>query len=183
MSATGAKSPTVTYADFQKRKKRREAVHPIVVDDDAAKAYELAEAALERAKSRFVKDDAEIVAAEKTLRAAEAELREGTVIFRLRALPREGDGSFDVLKAEHPPTKSDHEKSQEDTGDPKAKARWHADTFLPALVSASLVEPEVTFEQAAAWAHEWNDGEWFGLVAACLDVNQRPSTTGGLVFS
>jgi hypothetical protein len=181
MTATGAKSPTLTVAEFNKRKKRRESIHPMVVDDDAAKGYELAERALTVAKA--IGNDEAILAAQKTLAEAEQELRAGTVIFRLRAMPREGDGSFDVLKAEHPPNKDDHAKSQEDTGDPKAKARWHPETFLPALVAASLVEPEVTVEQAADWQREWNDGEWFGLVAAALDVNQRASTTGSLVFS
>lgn len=181
MSATGAKSPKLTVDQFNKRKKRREAVHPMVMDPDCSTAYELAEQALKMAK--LLGDDEEILAARKTLAEAEAELREATEVLRLRALPREGDNSFDVLKAEHPPTKDDHEKVQDDNGDPKAKARWHAATFLPALVAATLVEPEVTLEQAAAWSREWNDGEWFGLVAACLDVNQRPSSTGGLVFS
>lgn len=181
MSATGANSPTLTVSEFNKRKKRREAIHPIVVDDDAATAYALAERQLAIAKA--MGGDEEILAAQKTLADAEAELRAGTVIFRLRALPREGDGSFDVLKAEHPPTKDDHAKVQEDQGDPKAKARWHSATFLPALVAASLIDPEVTVEQAAAWQREWNDGEWFGLAGAAIDVNQRASTTGSLVFS
>lgn len=181
MSATGSNSPKITVADFNKRKQRRTAVHPIVMDADSSTAYELAERALTRAK--LLGNDDEILTAQKTLAEAEAELREVTAVFRLRALPREGDSSFDILKAEHPPTKEDHAKAQEDNGDPKAKARWHSETFLPALVAASLTEPAVTVEQAAEWARDWNDGEWFGLVAAALDVNQRAATTGSLVFN
>lgn len=183
MTATGAKSPTLTYDQFQNRKKRRTAILPIVVDDDCSTGYELAERALTAAKAAFPRDDEEIIAAQKLLAEAESELREATVIFRLRALPREGDNSFAVLKAEHPPTDADHERVRDLTGNAKAKHRWHEATFEPALVAATLTEPAVTVEQAAQWAREWNDGEWNRLVAACIDVNQAASDTRGLSFS
>lgn len=183
MSATGTNSPKITFDQFQKRKQRRTAILPIVTDDDCSTAYELAERNLTQAKAAFPRDDEAIIAAQKTLAAAEAELREATVIFRLRALPREGDNSFTVLRAEHPPKDADHERVREFTGDAKAKARWHSKTFEPALVAATLVEPEVTVEQAAAWSDEWNDGEWNRLVNACLEVNQTATDTRGLSFS
>jgi hypothetical protein len=181
MTATGSNSPKITYADFQKRKKRREAILPIVTDDDCSTAYELADQALSRAK--LLKDEDGIATAQATLADAEAELRDATVVFRLRALPREGDGSFAVLKAEHSPTDADHKRVQEATGDPKAKARWNAKTFEPALVAATLTEPEVTVEQATQWAQEWNDGEWNRLVAAAIDVNQSATDVRGLSFT
>ena len=181
MSATGTNSPKITVEQFNQRKKRREAILPIVVDDDCSTAYELADQQLTRAK--MLGDDQAIIDAQKLLTAAEAELRDATVVFRLRALPREGDGSFAVLKAEHPPRDEDHERVREFTGDPKAKARWHATGFEPVIVAASLVEPAVTVEQATAWSKEWNDGEWSRLVGAAIDVNQSASDTRGLSFS
>lgn len=181
MSATGTNSPKLTVAEFNRRKKRREAILPIVVDDDCSAAYELADAQLTRAK--LLGDEQGITDAQKLLADAEAELRDATVVLRLRALPREGDGSFAVLKAEHPPKDADHERIREFTGDPKAKARWHSATFEPALVAATLVEPELTVEQATDWSHDWNDGEWNRLVSAALDVNQTASDTRGLSFS
>jgi len=183
MTATGANSPKLTFDQFQKRKKRREAILPIVTDDDCSTAYELAERQLNAAKGAFPRDDADIVAAQKLLAEAERELRDATVIFRLRSLPREGDNSFSVLKAEHPPTDADHERVRDITGDPKAKARWAEATFEPALVAASLVEPQVTSEQAAQWAAEWNDGEWNRLVTAAIQVNQTATDVRGLSFS
>jgi hypothetical protein len=180
MSATGTRSPKLTYDAFQKRKQRREAILPIVVDDDCSAAYELADAQLTRAKS--FQDPDGIIEAQKLVADAEKELREATVIFRLRALPREGDGSFAALRAEHPPRDEDHERVRDFMGDPKAKARWHATAFEPALVAASLVEPAVTVEQATAWSREWNDGEWNRLVSAAIDVNQSATDTRGLTF-
>lgn len=181
MTATGANSPKLTFDAFQKRKRRREDVHPVVVDGDCSAAYELAERALTRAK--LFGDDEGTAAAQKTLADAEAELREATVVFRLRALPREGEGSFAVLKAEHPPTDADHEIIRDATGDPKAKARWRIATFEPAVVAATLTEPQVTVEQAQQWARDWNDGEWKGLVNKAIEVNQAAPSTGSLVFS
>lgn len=181
MSATGSNSPKITIAEFNQRKKRRELTYPMVTDDDTRLGYQLAEQALARAK--MLGDPQEITQAQKLLREAEAEVRAATMVMRLRALPREGDNSYKVLLAEHPPTKADNEKLQEDLDDPKAKAVAHMATFGPALVAACLIEPEVTVEQATEWWREWNDGEWNGLVNAARAVNEQRTDTAGLVFS
>lgn len=179
MSATGANSPK-TYADLKARKKRREVTHTIVTDDAAADAFRAAEEALR--KARILGDDADLAAAQAAYDAAEAAVRESAVVLRLRALPRKGDGSFAALKAEHPPTAEDDARVQEASGNPKDRAIWHTDTFAPALVAASLVEPRLTVEQAAELAEDWNEAEWSALYVAALNVNQQTTNTGGLVF-
>jgi hypothetical protein len=171
----------LTFAAFQQRKKRREVTYPLVTDDDAVKAFQLADQALNRAK--LMSDKRQIAQAQKTLDEAESAVRESTLLMRLRALPRDGEHSYKVLMAEHPPTAEDNAEAAEESDDPKAKARWHAETFGPALVSACLIEPEVTVEQATEWASEWNDAEWNGLVWAAISVNQQRTDTAGLSFS
>src|SRR5690349_19683646 len=129
MSATGAQSPALTYEQFKAKKKRREVTHPVRTDDDAVTALKLATEALKEAQ--ILGSASDVAAAQAKVDEAEAEVRASAVLMRLRALPRKGDGSYAALKAEHPPQVVDHETVQESTGDPKAKAIWHAETFEP----------------------------------------------------
>ena len=172
---------TLTFEQLQTRKKPREITHVINTDDDAVKALAIADESLKQAKVFGTAD--ERAAAQATYDDAEKAVREAALILRLRALPRDGDGSFAVLKAEHPPTAEDNRRVAEASGDTKAKAAWHSATFYPALVAACLIDPEVTIDQAAELARTWNDAEWTGLRDAALAVNQEKTNTGGLVFS
>jgi hypothetical protein len=174
MSATGATPPKITAA-LLKKKGRRTLTHPVVLDDDTATAYRLAERAVVDAR-----DTEQRARAQATLAEAEAELREATLLLRLRAM-RPAD--YAALKAEHPPTEDDNARAAELSGDPKAKAKWHTDTFGPALVAACLTEPELTLEQAAEIKAEWNDAEWSGLLFAAIQVNETATDLRGLSFS
>lgn len=176
---TGPKN--LTYADAKKLKKRREVSYPIVTDDAAVAAYQAAEQRLRVVKISGTPED--VAAAQKAADDAEQAVRAATITFRLRALPRKGEGSFTALRAEHTPTEEDDKEQQEYTGDPKAKAMWHAETFGPALVAACLVEPRVTLEEATEMATEWNDAEWNGLYLAAVSVNRQATNTAGLTFS
>lgn len=81
--------------------------------------------------------------------AVEADMREHTYEFRLRALPR---ARWRALVAEHPPRKDD------DGGVVDAdRIGVNADTFYDAIVRACLVDPELT------------DGEWETLTGALTD--------------
>lgn len=172
----------LTYAEYKAKKKRRELIHPLVLDQSAVERYAVAKDRLDKAR---IRGGAARLIAEYEAEVAEAEqaAREATILFRLRAMAREGDNSFAVLKAEHPPTKADHEKAQADSGDPKAKADWCVETFGPALVAACLVDPEMTPEQVIAESREMNESEWGGLVNAAIAVNTQATPTAGLLFS
>ena len=173
-------SQPMTYEQFKARKKRREATYLLGTDEDAAGALRAADERLR--KARLTRDPDELTAAQPAHDEALAAVQATTIPMRLRALPREGDGSYAVLKAEHPPTGDDHARVQQSSGDPKAKAVWCRATFGPALVAASLIDPQVTPEQAVELAEDLNEGEWNGLFAAALDVNQSATDTEGARF-
>lgn len=183
MSATGARTPDkpLTYDQFKAKKTRRTITHPVVTDDDAVTAYKLAEEALKDAKRRGDHDAA--AKHEADMAEAEQAIRESTILMRLRAMPRKGERSYTTLKAEHPPTAEDDAEVAELTGKPDAKARWHSDTFGPALVAACLIEPAVTVEQAVELAADMNEAEWNRLLWAAINVNENATDTAGLVFS
>lgn len=87
---------------------------------------------------------------------------EQELTLRVRAI---GQQAYDALLAENPPT-----KKQKDSGD-----SYNIDTFCPALISLSLVEPTITVEEAKElWSSEaWSRGELTELFFACVNVNNQ----------
>lgn len=82
--------------------------------------------------------------------------------LRVRAI---GQQAYDALLAEHPPT-----KKQKESGD-----SYNIETFCPALISKSLVEPTLTYDEARElWTSEtWSRGELTELFFSCVDVNNK----------
>lgn len=74
--------------------------------------------------------------------------------LQLRALPRK---EYRLLLEAHP------------GADGKS---FDYDTFPPALIAASVVEPEFTLEQATELWEEWEDGDASRLFLACFDLNE-----------
>jgi hypothetical protein len=105
--------------------------------------------------------------------AAEAAVREASQEFVFRSPGRK---AFEDLIAEHAPTDEDHDDMRRMTGRPEALARWHSDTFMPALVAACAVDPKISPEQAEAMYADWTDaeiGELFGAaIAVCQGARQ-----------
>lgn len=121
--------------------------------------------------------DAERETALTDLRAAvdtaEQAVRAASQTFVFRSPGRKG---FEDLIAEHPPTDDDHDDTRRMTGRPEALARWHSDTFTPALIAACAVDPKISPEQADAMYADWTDaeiGELFGAaIAVCQGARQ-----------
>lgn len=117
--------------------------------------------------------DAERAAATADARAgvdaAEQAVRDSAQTFVFRSPGRK---AFEDLVAEHPPEEGDHDDARKTTGRPEALARWHSDTFTPALLAATCVDPKLTVEEAQAIYDEWTDAEVSALVAAALTVCQ-----------
>jgi hypothetical protein len=109
----------------------------LVADHEAAER-EL-EAAQRAASNSLAGNNAAAIA--ERIEALEAEMREHTYEFRLRALPRH---EFRALMSAHPP----RDGERLDTA-----YVVNADTFFPALIRASVVDPEL------------NDVEWVDLLA------------------
>lgn len=97
------------------------------------------------------------------IEAMRTEMKGSTVTFRLRALSRK---AFADLVAKHPPAAGD-EKGQ--------SLGYDADSFFPALVAASAVEPELTGAQWDALLDDTLTSRQFGdLADAAMALNRRP---------
>lgn len=84
-----------------------------------------------------------------------------TVELLLRAMPRK---TYRELLEAHP---------SETDGD------WNVDTFPPALIAATCVEPKFTVKQAAKLWDEWETGDSTHLFLECFKLNER---SGGVGF-
>jgi len=83
------------------------------------------------------------------------------VAFKLRALKRP---EYRALLDSHPPVKDG--------------ADWNADTFPPALIAASCVDPAMTPEQALQAWEEWEAGEMGRLFITCWQLNEQTAGVG-----
>ena len=84
-----------------------------------------------------------------------------TADFTLRALKR---SEYRALLDEHPPSREG--------------ADWDADTFPPALLAASAIDPVLTVEQATEMWTEWEAGEMGRLFLSCWQLNEQTAGVG-----
>lgn len=105
----------------------------------------------------------------KAVTDAEEAVRKASQTYVFASIGRH---AYEALIADHPATDADHEHAQTQTRDQTARARWHADTFAPALLSAACVEPGITVEEATDMYREWTDVEFGELFGAALAVNE-----------
>lgn len=158
--------------DVLSRKRRRTATFTVDVDDPTACA-----AVLRSATSRhrsitelYGADSEQAQETQAALDEAQAALDACQYRVQLQAL---SVSQFRALLKEHPPT--DEQKA--------ARADWSPDTFQPALIAASAIEPELTAEQWAEQLDEglWSQGEWNALFNTALELNigapQRQATS------
>jgi hypothetical protein len=89
--------------------------------------------------------------------ALEVEAQGATVTFTVEAL---GAGAWRRLVAEYPPPPDDTDGW-----------RWDLDTFPPAALAASCIDPKMSEDQATELAERLSNGQWSKLFGAVLDVN------------
>lgn len=95
-----------------------------------------------------------------------------SVTFRFRGLPRRAHSD---LLAAHPPT----EAQQQELAELGLAASANSETFPPALVAASCIEPPgVTLEAAREAFEQWPGGTWSVLWRACMTANQGSADPG-----
>lgn len=168
MSATN-RPPTF---DHLMSSKKTRTVRVPIFDDEAADAYDTAVLEFERAKQMLMNQDDLAPYRDAVLEAAE-QVKATTQWIVLRSI---GRVAYDDLIREHPaPDDPDSEQVRdykEMFGD-KAKPPFDMDTFPPALVAASAVEPKMTVEQATRMFAEWNREEVQEVYQAALAVNTR----------
>ena len=129
---------------------RRKNPAPDIGDEDAVEQMRLAE----------------------TIQRLEAECERSSVTFRFRGLGRRKHSD---LVAAHPPT----EEQAAELAKVGMSAMVNSESFPPALVAASCVEPEgITLEAATDAFETWSEGQWTLLWRACLAANQGSSDPG-----
>ncbi|MET0416378.1 MAG: hypothetical protein ABW022_10190 [Actinoplanes sp.] len=136
-----------TFTDLLKGAKLPEASHDICLRADLVADFERAEAALEAARKGPRRDSldagsevAELVA---QIEGLQEEMRAGTQTFRMRALPK---AAWRRLVAAFPPREGNAEDAQ---------IGVNRDDFLPAMLKACVIDPEITDEQ---WVMLIGDG-------------------------
>lgn len=143
---------------------------PICLRGDLVAEHEQLERRLEDANRRAVDSLAGNGAGEliDQLEALQGEMRDSTVIFRLRALPK---SKWRALVAQHPPRQDDDGKPiPEDVANGA-----NLETLLDAIVRACLVEPEIDDDTWALMAGDdgrLTDRQLGSLADAAWAVNR-----------
>lgn len=100
--------------------------------------------------------------------------------FRFRGLPRK---EFDTLLRAHPPTEAQIKQTKLELG-PQARPPFNEDTFVPALLAATCIDPPMTIEQATTICDDWTTPEveslFNGAWAVCKDIIPVPFYKRGI---
>lgn len=91
------------------------------------------------------------------IKALQAEAAEATHDFVMEAVSA---SAWRQLMVEHPPPEGDNEGYV-----------WDTETFPPAAIAASCVDPKMTEDDARALFERLSNGQFVGLFHAALDVN------------
>lgn len=146
--------------DHLKAKAPLERTVSVVLSDEAVRAWEVASSAYEGARLAG-RVTAELEATRDEARAA---VEAATVTLRFRSIGRR---RYDSLVEDHPVSDEGRQRAQ-DQGAPAPP--YDVETFAPALIAASCVDPVLTVEQVGEIWDEWNTAELMELWAAALEV-------------
>lgn len=173
----------IDIAALRARKKPRQQTVTLILDPDIEEQLVTARDERTEAQARADRTPgnsaaaADLAAANERVEQAEAAARDESVTFVFKALGRE---AYEQMKDAHRPTKKQRD-------DYKAKGLamgfaefqvgdlgYNLDTFPPALVAASCIEPEMTLDDAQAlWdSDEFSSAELGDLFAAAMTVNE-----------
>ena len=162
------------------RKKKKAVTRTVAIICDSAVADRYAAAVnrlteADRALTARPKDQRVISEREEALEALEAlegEAEEASEDFTFRGIGRK---VFEDLIDNHEATKEQRAKARK-AGE---EVQWNAETFPQALVSASLVDPDLSEEDIhEIWdSEDWNQAELLELFSAALEVNTSRRTS------
>lgn len=164
----------VTFDHLKSRKKPVTQQVEICLDSELADVVTDAQQALEaaRAKSARMPNNADLFAAEQDaeheLKRAQADAAKVTVTFTFRGIGRR---AYDNLLTKHQPDKEQRERFKRE-GQPGLN--YDVEKFPPALVAASLVDPELTADEVQElWdSEDWNDAELQALFMGARGANE-----------
>lgn len=116
--------------------------------------------------------------AQKELAALQKEAEENSVIFTFQDIGRK---RYDDLITANLPTKQQKEDYKEGGGE--GVLAYNPETFVPALISACAIEPEISLEEAEEICQEWSEGDieslFFTALAACKERATVPLSKKG----
>lgn len=167
MTAT-TKSKPLTYDHLKSLKAPRRKTVSLVGSDEAFEEVQNLQNLLEDATDQDARESLQ-----RSLKTAQKTLEDSTVRITVQSIGRK---RYEALVAEHPSTPEQDKESEEATGQP---APYNTDTFPPALLAASAVEPALTLEQAQEIWDDWNTGELMELFFATVEVNTMRRTDLG----
>jgi hypothetical protein len=145
-----------------KGKKPQTATYEVVLDPEPLQQLVEARQALDNAEAFGRRVDEARAAVNK----AEAAAADASVVLHFQAISR---GVYEALMLEHEPT----EKQKAD------KQSYNVDTFMPALIAATIVDPEsgtplFDADEVTAVIAEWNQAEvvqvWNTAINVCTQV-------------
>lgn len=164
--------PVATFDHLAKKKPLERRVRIVLEDAPLQRLEELREQAAEKELR-----GEQLNGLSEQLKDAEGHLDAASVWCVFRAIGRKG---YDDLIRAHPATDCEKDCGECDTcnirkesGDATARAPYHAETFAPALIAASCVEPQMSVEQVATLFDEWTTAEIMSLFVAALEVNTQ----------
>lgn len=156
--------PATSYARLA-AKERIELREIVPLTTEAAQVYEKAKSEL--ANAELVGDLDRIAAAQAELEQVKDLVSDDLAELVFHALP---GSEYKQLVREHPPTAEDNAEHKKAHGMP---AEFDAETFAPALISASCVEPKMTVAEVAGLPKQgWSNAEYVRLFQLALMVNQ-----------
>lgn len=160
-AAQGATDKAALLAKL-KGKKPQSATYEVVLDPEPHQQLAEARATHDNA----VAFDKDVKATAAALAAAEQAAADASVVLHFQALPR---AEYEALMLAHPPTAEQEEKKQ----------TYNVDTFMPALIAATVVDAEsrlplLDVTDVEGLIADWNQAEvahvWNTAVAVCTQV-------------
>lgn len=177
---TAAPMPSeLTWAEIKARKKAPTKTIPIQLDGAIAAQIETLREEIQKAKlldSRAASPDmgssSRATALTRELFDLLDSAAESEVDFTFKGI---GNTAFNDLLKKHRPTQTQIKDIRRELGNNKANLDYNPDTFPPVLISASLVSPAMTLEEAQDMFEdpEWNLAELTKMFRAALEVNNE----------
>lgn len=173
-----------TWAKIKAAKKAPQRVVRIQIDGAAKANIERLRAELDAATRQERENSAPDMGTSSRVKQIQRELSDAIdaaeateVEFVFQAI---GRAAWDRMVMDHKPTQEQIRDLRRDLGDKNAQIGWNPETFPPAIISACLVSPRMTVEEATEMYEDpsWNLGELQRLLAAAIAVNQETPDVG-----
>lgn len=164
-----------SWADLKKARRNVVKSCRVTLRGDLLDEVSILEEDMRRAAEEDDRENRTPVAFEiaRQIQALEAEARQSEVLFKFEGL---GQGVFATLQAEHPATPEIKKK----LGLENEPLEFHPETFPPALMAASCIEPIELKGNVEEWTeiHQgWSHGQVTRLWATCMAANAMVAET------